>query len=126
MDDKDKATILYADQIETVNKSWGRELWIHNDERYCGKILEIDKGARFSMHFHKLKTETWYVISGKLKFEWINFPSGDWHTAVTLEPGMSIHIPAGFAHRLTGLTRDVRIMEVSTQHFDSDSYRIER
>ena len=125
MDDNDKATILYADQIETVNKRWGRELWIHNDEQYCGKILEIDKNARFSMHFHKLKTETWYVISGELKFEWIDFETAEWKTD-ELVPGTSVHIPSGLAHRLTALTEGVRIMEVSTQHFDSDSYRIER
>ena len=22
-----------------VDKNWGYELWIHNDEQYCGKLL---------------------------------------------------------------------------------------
>ena len=121
----DKPTILTADRIQTVKKEWGRELWIHNDEQYCGKILEFDKDSRFSMHFHKLKTETWYVILGELKFEWIDFETAEWLTD-WLGPGMSVHIPSGLAHRLTAVTNGVRIMEVSTQHFDDDSYRIER
>ncbi len=121
----DKPTILTAEQIHTVDKEWGRELWIHNTEQYCGKILEFRKGARFSMHFHKLKTETWYVISGRLKFEWIDFETAKWLTKELL-PGTSVHIPSGLAHRLTALTEGVNIMEVSTEHFDSDSYRIER
>ena len=25
-------------------KGWGYELWIHNDEKYCGKLLFFEKG----------------------------------------------------------------------------------
>ena len=24
-----------------VKKGWGEEIWIHNDEEYCGKILRF-------------------------------------------------------------------------------------
>ena len=26
-----------------VEKLWGYELWIHNDEEYCGKLLVFEK-----------------------------------------------------------------------------------
>ena len=26
-----------------VQKGWGEEVWIHNDEEYCGKILRFLK-----------------------------------------------------------------------------------
>lgn len=109
----------------TVDKEWGRELWIHNDEQYCGKILEIELNKCFSMHFHKLKTETWYIISGRLRFDWINLEEGSSYEC-ELKPETSIEILSGLPHRLTALTEGVRIMEVSAQHFDSDSYRIAR
>ena len=33
-----------------VDKIWGYELWIHNDEDYCGKLLVFPKkGSHFSM-----------------------------------------------------------------------------
>ena len=32
---------LYPNRVE---KEWGYELIIHNDEKYCGKILFIKKG----------------------------------------------------------------------------------
>ena len=41
--------------IRIVPKGWGREVWLVNNELYCGKILEIVKGKRCSLHFHKLK-----------------------------------------------------------------------
>jgi mannose-6-phosphate isomerase-like protein (cupin superfamily) len=39
--------------------------------------------------------------------------------------GDSVTIPIGLPHQLTGL-EDGEIFEVSTQHFDHDSYRIEK
>ena len=42
-----------------VEKLWGNELWIHNDEEYCGKLLVFEKKmANFSMHYHLKKKET--------------------------------------------------------------------
>ena len=36
-----------------VEKGWGHELiWATND-KYCGKLLKFNKGAKFSMHFHR-------------------------------------------------------------------------
>ena len=49
-----------------VEKGWGSELiWATND-KYCGKLLKFNAGAKFSMHFHSEKDETWYVLDGKL------------------------------------------------------------
>ena len=42
-------------------------MWIANNPEYCGKVLEIDKGKRCSLHFHKLKLESFYLRRGKLK-----------------------------------------------------------
>ena len=39
----------------------GREVWIADGDRYCGKILEICKGKKCSLHFHKLKDESFYL-----------------------------------------------------------------
>jgi len=43
-----------------VEKIWGYELWIHNDEEYCGKLLVFEKKmANFSMHYHLKKKQTY-------------------------------------------------------------------
>ena len=55
-------------KIEIYPKVWGEEHWIVNKE-YCGKKLVLKKGFRCSMHFHKIKDETFYVISGKVLIE---------------------------------------------------------
>ena len=52
-----------------VDKKWGYELWVHNDEDYCGKLLVFNKiGDKFSMHYHLIKKETWYFQKGAFIF----------------------------------------------------------
>ena len=48
-----------------VEKGWGHELIFATNDLYCGKILSFKKDAKFSMHFHEKKDETWYVMTGE-------------------------------------------------------------
>ena len=52
--------------IYREEKGWGYEVWIHNSEDYCGKILVLEKGKKCSLHHHIQKKETFYIQSGKL------------------------------------------------------------
>lgn len=105
-----------------VDKGWGHELVIANSEKYCGKVLHFKHGARFSMHYHLAKTETWYVASGQFEFRWIDTRTADMHMRV-LNVGDIVTNAVGQPHQLICL-REGDIFEVSTQHFDSDSYRV--
>jgi mannose-6-phosphate isomerase-like protein (cupin superfamily) len=105
-----------------IKKGWGHELIIHNCDKYCGKILVFKKGFQFSMHYHILKQETWYVNKGNFIFHWIDTDNGKWNTR-KLKVGDVVTIPIGMPHQLKAET-DGEIFEVSSEHFDSDSYRI--
>ena len=55
--------------MKRVEKTWGHELWIENNEKYCGKLLHCEKGkwsSKGKFHYHKEKDETFYVIKGIL------------------------------------------------------------
>ena len=109
-----------------VEKIWGHELWIHNDEDYCGKLLVFPKkGSHFSMHYHLKKKETWYVQSGSFQFNWINVEDGQ-HDSRIIKVGDSVLINRGLPHQLISLEDNSVVFEVSTEHFDEDSYRIYR
>ena len=109
-----------------VQKGWGREIWIHNDEEYCGKLLHFDKaGNKFSMHYHLKKKETWFVQSGGFIFKWVDVENGRIESR-TITQGESVLIERGLPHQLIALEDNSTIFEVSTQHFDEDSYRIYR
>ena len=109
-----------------VEKKWGYELWIHNDSDYCGKLLVFSKsGNKFSMHYHMIKDETWYVQKGAFQFDWIDTENGE-RCYTQIQEGDVIEIKKGLPHQLTALTEEATVFEVSTQHFDEDSYRIYR
>ncbi|HKB14775.1 MAG TPA: cupin domain-containing protein [Planctomycetota bacterium] len=109
--------------MQRVPKGWGEELWVHNDPLYCGKILRLRKGKRCSLHFHKKKTETFYLQSGRVRME-LRHPDGRSEDLV-MKPGDSLEIYPGLVHRFSGI-EDSEIVEFSTQHFEEDSYRIEK
>lgn len=105
-----------------IPKGWGHELIIHNSDKYCGKVLVFNKGCKFSMHYHLLKQETWYVNKGSFKYRWIDTEKGETLETI-LKLGDVVTQYPGMPHQLEAL-EDGEIFEVSTQHFDSDSYRI--
>ena len=109
---------------ELVKKPWGHELIFHNTDEFCGKLLVFPKaGSSFSMHYHMLKNEAWYVQAGSFEFEWIDTEEGQLYHE-TISSGQCIDINRGQPHKLTSLKPQSIIFEASTQHFDSDSHRI--
>ena len=107
-------------------KGWGHETWIHNDSLYCGKLLFIKKDAIMSYHYHKDKTETFYLYSGKVVAilgtednEFFRVPTHIFR----MEPGDVLELPSMTPHSIIAL-EDSLIMEVSTKHNEEDSFRI--
>jgi mannose-6-phosphate isomerase-like protein (cupin superfamily) len=111
--------------IRMVPKGWGREVWIVNGDLYCGKILEIGKGKRCSLHFHELKTESFYLRKGRLKMRIKESPDAENIEEFELIAGDCMDVPRGLVHQMEAL-EDAELYEFSTQHFDSDSYRLVR
>ena len=105
-----------------VPKGWGEDIIIENNEMYCGKLLIFKKGCKFSMHYHMIKDETWYVDKGEFVYRWINTETAE-VTEVILKPGDVVRQRPGQPHQLEALT-DGTVFEVSTHHEDSDSYRV--
>ena len=115
-------------EIKHVSKGWGHELWIVNKPEYCGKLLYIEKGKRCSWHYHKIKDEVFYLQSGKILIRFSDddelYRDGLIATKEKiLYPGENFHVYIGLRHQMVAL-EDSELFEFSTQHFDSDSYRI--
>ena len=86
------------------------------------KVLWEDPS--FSMHYHVLKEETWCVTKGRLKLEYYDLEKADKLEKI-LEEGDVVHLNPCVPHKLTALVES-SVFEVSTQHFNDDSYRIEK
>ena len=101
-------------------KGWGREVHVHNNQDYCGKLLEVHEGGTCSLHFHINKAETFYVLKGRIALSLFY----DLHEEeVTLNEGDAIDIPPFLAHSFRGLEEST-ILEISTFDDPNDSVRI--
>jgi len=105
-----------------VPKGWGHEIVFENNELYCGKLLCFKAGAKFSMHYHLIKDESWYVQEGTFLYRYIDTRNAE-VGETRLEKGDSVRQMPGQPHQLEAITNGI-IFEVSTQHFDDDSYRV--
>jgi quercetin dioxygenase-like cupin family protein len=105
-----------------VEKGWGHELiWATND-KYCGKMMKFNKGAKFSMHFHAQKDESWYVLNGVFHVTWINTMNADKITTKLVEGDTWRNEPL-IPHQVECIEEGT-IIEVSTPDSVEDNYRI--
>ena len=119
--------------IKFVKKLWGSEEWLVNTEMYCAKYLNLLKGFQCSLHYHRIKDETFYVMFGEVEVE-IAISLGDSKDVasqsmtmpIRYKQGESIRVKPRVIHRFKALTDTVKLLEVSTHHEDKDSYRIEK
>ena len=131
-------------------KGWGYELWPINNSLYCLKYLVVEKDKQCSLHYHKIKDETFTVLDGLIELEIFprdeklsyHTPTDHLHlsfrsqqlerltshlgTSITylLKPPQQYHITPLTPHRFRGLEDFNVIQETSTHHEDSDSYRL--
>jgi quercetin dioxygenase-like cupin family protein len=112
-------------EMKHVKKGWGWERWVVNKEEYCGKLLYFNAGKRCSWHYHKLKDEVFYIQSGKMIIKFSEEDDLENANEKILIKGENFHVYQGLRHQMIAL-EDTELFEFSTQHFDSDSYRIEK
>lgn len=109
---------------EVHEKGWGREIWFENNCDFCCKKLIFDKKfAKCSMHFHERKREIFICEKGLFEIKGIDLTKGEEYSIV-LEEGDKVFIEPLEPHQMIALKDDSVLLEVSTEHFEEDSYRI--
>lgn len=104
--------------IKIVDKVWGREEWLANEDQYCAKYLFVNQGASCSMHYHPVKKETFICVRGELSIEIAGL-------FYDLTPDMKpVTILPGIHHQFFGKGENNVLLEVSTHHEDSDVVRL--
>ena len=85
-----------------------------NEPEYCSKWLTLLPGQECPTHYHKIKKETFFVLSGEVEL----VVGGE---AVALKAGERFTIRPGVRHSF-GSPAGAVIEEVSTHDENSDSY----
>ena len=105
--------------MKIVEKLWGWERWIENNELYCLKELVCTGGiwtSKGKYHYHPIKDETFYIVEGQLELDIEG-------TASIFSKGDVIRIKPNTKHRFRSRGAHCKFMEVSTTHCDTDSIR---
>jgi D-lyxose ketol-isomerase len=143
LDDIESIRVLEA---RPVTKKWGREVLIASNEEagYTGKLLTVLPGGSkrqycCSIHYHRIKTETFYIDQGELWLELfeVRMPAGfteisnllPRHLGASrvyrLGPGEAIEITTFLPHRFWAASKvPVQFYEFSTFDTPEDSYRL--
>ena len=104
------------------NRPWGREdLLGLIPKQFSLKRLEIQRGNKGGLQYHRLKDEIAVVVSGKLL---VRYDLGDGILKERIVgPGETVHFPPGLVHQEEAIT-DCVLIEASTPHFN-DRVRVE-
>ena len=105
-------------KVDKVPKMWGRELILHNDERYCCKLLQYDGIRTSSQHYHEKKHETFVILRGRFRVEWYSLDDHTAHGDDTLTPGGVVSLDPRTVHRVTCLNGDGGVIVEASSHDD--------
>lgn len=133
-----------TEEIRIIEKLWGherrivtRKTYVGPDgiQGYTGKILTaLPNGMQCSVHYHRVKTETFYILSGYLFLEIWAFKVGrlmeedmdalEQEEARIFRPGEVITLHPYTPHRFHAPKEKCEFIEFSNPDDPQDSYRI--
>lgn len=108
--------------MDLVQKPWGSEKILVQNDIYVVKEIYVKPGGKLSLQYHDKKVESMSLVSGK-GYLYTRKPTYSGKTK--MRPFKSYNIPAGTIHRLeAGSAEACVVIEVSTVELD-DVVRLE-
>jgi mannose-6-phosphate isomerase len=103
-----------------VDKPWGRVATYALNQPSSVRVISVEAGRETSVHYHRMRDETWVVLDPGLTIEIGN-------RTIETEPGQEFMIPAEETHRIrcVGGQRG-RILEIAYGYTsEDDTQRLE-
>ena len=103
---------------------YGYEIVWASAESYCGKILVFENAkAKLPLHFHKLRSKSWFVNSGKFLVQWIDTVDGKYYSK-ELPEGSVFHVPALMPVSLESIVSNSAMAEAGSEEIDNDIFKL--
>jgi len=100
-----------------IGKVWGHEEVLIDTDKYSAKLLVIEEGFVSSIHYHKYKDETFYVLEGKLELKLDD-------RTVIMAQGDIYRLTPNMHHSFKATTTQCKILEISYCPVPEDNYRL--
>ena len=110
--------------MKRVEKPWGIEFWLEQNDKYVFKMIFIEAGCKLSKQYHKQKHETMMFVGGEsiLTIGDTTYKPPAYVDEKNLDKKIFV-IPPNTIHRIEAITPTI-IYEVSTPEVD-DVVRLE-
>lgn len=111
--------------MQVIEKPWGKEEILEQNKDYMVKRLTMNEGYRCSLQYHSQKTETIYLLSGKLKIYFGTTPPRftKVYSHVILNPHDTFTLTPYTIHRMEAMEEST-YLEASTPE-NTDTIRFE-
>ncbi|MEW6735295.1 MAG: phosphomannose isomerase type II C-terminal cupin domain [Acidobacteriota bacterium] len=80
-------------EVKTEIRPWGSFTVLENGNSYKVKRLVVNPGHRFSLQYHRQRSEHWVVVAGVARVTRNE-------EVLTLKPNETTYLPVGTIHRL--------------------------
>ena len=114
--------------IRIVEKIWGEEYILPHTDGYTTKFMKVKPGGRCSIHFHRIKNETFVLVAGELIVAYFT-QEGEEVQKLMKNPFDSLILPKCTPHTFfvqSNTSQPAFFIESSTADLPSDSYRLNR
>jgi mannose-6-phosphate isomerase len=103
-----------------VDKPWGRVATYALNQPSSVRVISVEAGRETSVHYHRMRDETWVVLDPGLTIEIGN-------RTIATEPGQEFMIPAEETHRIRCAGPQAgRILEIAYGYTsEDDTQRLE-
>lgn len=104
--------------IQKIDKPWGYEEILEQNDNYIVKRLCMYQGHRCSLQYHEHKKETIYVLHGELTVWYGTEGFKENYDILSLPEGSTITIDPAIKHRMEAKKGTVLYLECSTNHLN--------
>lgn len=119
--------LIEIDLVKLKNKvdddhDWGYQIRFVNEPEYCGKFLVLENTTKGSLHYHKIKKETFIVLCGEVVISTPHYLPERGLSSIFSKAGGIFTIPPKTPHDMKAAVTPCVILEVSTHDDDDDTY----
>ena len=117
---------MTLEPLGTKQTPYGFQLTWVSTEAYCSKLLVFERqGAHTDLIFHRLRTKSWFINAGEFEVTYIDVSNGS-KVVQQLTESNSVTFDVLSPHRVSLLSPNGVICEVSTADYQEDRYMLEQ
>jgi len=111
-----------SDPLQWEEKAWGRVMHAFVGDHAAVSYLELESETRSSWHVHRIRANTFVVLSGEVAIEWLQ-SDGIYRRLLCEGDSMTIHVNIWHRFRVLRAGRMIEVYYPEMPHAEDDIER---